>query len=64
MSVHEYARRESPGNYVPTLKLYRVRLYARGDRRRTESVYARGLRSAVRLAEELNPGYTATVVEA
>ena len=64
MSVHEYARRQSSGEYVPALKLYRVRLYARGDRRIVESVYARGLRSAVRLAEELNPGYVATVVEA
>lgn len=43
---------------------YTVRMYARGARRLKVSVQAYGLRSAVRIAEELNPGFTATVVEA
>lgn len=62
MSVHEYARRLE-AETAPPMRLYRVRMYARGDRRLTETVHARGLRSAVRLAETLNPGYVAIVVE-
>jgi hypothetical protein len=68
MSVHEYARRERSqlANDYPRLRPreYRIRMYALGGRRKTETVFARGLMSAVRLAETLNPDYVATVVEA